>query len=465
MSLFIESLLVSAPKELDYLLKTYCKENGYMKLADLKQRHREYVFNFIRMIRRCLETQLWNINNPGIGVFTLFNRQLTLCTDYFRNVMNVESADALKESCQAFKEEYEAIAGEIRSAIMGRTWVLDNDLSTAGVNTSSWNILATRAAAQFTVKGHHLNILIPYPKEDVGYMLEGCLELVLQSLFPTDVREYYSFYTQNLSSRLFRTEHYLHTTKERTNMKSGSFDAVIVTHDNMFDDIRPRINSAVRCLKKDGTMILFGLTTDFKRLDLRRIASVLQDIQVYFCTTQNGRILQDRELCMVVGHNKDPQSPAEYTKLLEIFAEHSAEEGPFTFYGSAIDEYPLFAGYDISEAEAIALIPDMRNASHKLLATLLPKSVEDTRRPLLPFSAGQLGLVLISGDINGTIEEADTHCRHVVKGSSKQRKDLKTEVLSMDDENRPRRIQKTESVYASTNVNIVLPTGSFVELH
>ena len=463
MSIFIDSLLASAPKDLDYLSRTYCKENGYLMLDDLKQKHKEYVFNIIRMIRRCTETQLLNVNTAGVGIFSLFTRMLTLCLDYYQNIAGFKSSDELREACKTFRESYEAIVSDIRTALNGRTYLLETNLATKHITNTSWGYLAEKAATKFEIKGHHLNVLIPYPEEDVRYTNKfGCL---LQNLFQEPARQYYSFYTENLDSRLFRSGQYLHTTRERTNMKTKSFDVVIATHDNMFDDIRPRINTAAGYLKKDGTMILIGMSSDFKRLDLRRIAAALQDIQVYFYTSQSGMIINDYELCMIIGHNKNPQAPSEFSKLVDIFATHVVEEKPFTFYGSGQEERPLFASYDISEAEATVLIPDMRNVTERLFATLLPKSVKDTRRPLLPFSAGQLGLVLISGDINGAVQEEDTKCFHVVKGSSKQRRDNKSETIAVDDNEQPMRIRRTESVYASTNVNIVLPDGRFVELH
>ena len=248
-------------------------------------------------------------------------------------------------------------------------------------------------------------------------------------------------------------------------MRTKSFDAVIVTHDNMFNSLRPRINAAANYLKKDGSLIIIGLSTDFTKLDLRRIAAVIQDIHVYFYTAQSGNMLQDHEICAIVGRSKDQQAPSELNRLIDIFALHPSVEEPITLYGSGQDEHPLFASYDITQAEAIVLTPDMRIATQKVLSNLLPKTLEDTRRPLLPFSSGQLGLILISGEINGTVKEENTNCCHIVKGSSTQREDEKTEVLATNDEGMPSRVRKTKSVYATTNVNIVLPTGQFIELH
>jgi len=463
MKALIDGLLISEPKNLDYLLKTYCKENAYLKLSDLKIKHKEYLFNIIRVVRRCLETQLLNINNPGIGIFSLFSRMLTLCLNYYNSIDTLESSDKLQEALQVFKNAYEEIVAELTTAIENRSYLISTDLAPRHITSSSWETLAERAAMNFSMKGHHLNILIPYPKEDIEYLN---LNVILRSLFPESYRRYFSFYTEDLDNRLFSNGgQCLHTTKERTNMRTKSFDVVIATHDNMFDSIRPRISAAAGYMKKDGAMVLIGLTTSFTRLDLRRISATLQDINVYFYTSQTSDILNDEEICIIVGRNKDEQSPSELSKLVDIFTQHRIEDLPFSFYGSNQEETPLFASYDISEAEATVLLPDMQNITKSVLTTLIPKSVEDTRRPLLPFSAGQLGLVLISGDINGVVEEPDTQCHHIVKGSSKQRRDNKSEILETDDNGAPLRIRRTESVYASTNVNIVLPNGHFVELH
>lgn len=463
MSFFTDHLFVSAPKELDYLLKTYCKETAYLTMDDLKQRHKSYLFNIVRVIRRCMETQLLNINNAGAWTYTLCNQMLTLCLEYYKGVDAVTSADDLKEACRKFIDDYKELADTLRDTTEARTYLLDSDLHSRAIPNIAWQQLAQKVNPYFTVKGHHVNVLVPYPQEDLAYIRN--FSSILRYLFNEPQRQYYSFYRAELDSSLFTSGMYLHTTKERTNMKQHSFDAVVVTHDNMFNDIRPRINAAANYVKKNGAVILTGLTTDFKRLDLQRISAILQDIHVYFQPVTANIILHDYELCLIVGRIKDTQAPSELTKLLTIFTNHEEnEDKAFTFYGSGQDEKPPFSSYDITEAEAIALIPDVRNTTKRFLANLLPKTTADTRRPLLPFSSGQLGLILISGDINGTIQEKDTNCRHIVKGSSKQRRDVKTQVLATDDHGQATRIQRTESVYSSTNVNVILPTGSLREL-
>lgn len=466
MSKFDEALITSACKELEYLQKAYCKENNQLTLDDLKQRHKEYLFEIIRMLRRCIETQMLGINESGVYTFSLCGQLLTLCLNYYDSLSTIESSDVLKEACKNFQETYnEAIHNIFDNVLAGAYYKLGTDFlnNERRILNSFWIALGEKTAPHLSVKGHHLNIFIPYPQEDLQYV--DCYSLILQNLFPAQVRDYYSFYTRGLSSQLFTDTHLLHTTRDRVNIKSRSFDAVMVTYNQLFDDIRPRINAIINYVKKDGAVILVGRSTDFTKVNLRRIALVLQDIHVYFNPFTVISEPHDNGLCIIIGHIKSSETPSEFRKLLDIFTKHQAEETEFTLYGSGQDEYPVFASYDITEAEARILVPDIRNVTQKLLASISPKTVEDSRRPLLPFSSGQLGLVLISGDISGTVQEPDTKCFHVVKGSSMQRTDPKTEITATDDEGRPTRRKNTESVYTTTNVNVILPTGQFIELH
>ena len=116
-----------------------------------------------------------------------------------------------------------------------------------------------------------------------------------------------------------------------------------------------------------------------------------------------------------------------------------------------------YSSYDITAQDFLELLPAIRQTTDKLVNTLIPKNDDTARRPLLPFSSGQLGLILISGEINGAIREANGCC-HVVKGSSKQRTDTKTEE-TRNEEGVLTHIKETQSVYSSTNVTTIIPSG------
>jgi len=110
--------------------------------------------------------------------------------------------------------------------------------------------------------------------------------------------------------------------------------------------------------------------------------------------------------------------------------------------------------------EYAELSQDITAATRAVLSTLLPKVSTSTQQPLLPFNAGQLGLILISGEINGMIQEGESGCCHVVKGSSVQTQSDPAVEEKYDDETAAM-ISRTVSntTYATTTVNIVLPSG------
>ena len=84
--------------------------------------------------------------------------------------------------------------------------------------------------------------------------------------------------------------------------------------------------------------------------------------------------------------------------------------------------------------------------------------IEKKRDPLLPFNPGQLGLVLVSGDIDGVIDEGDGHY-HAIKGSVYREKVTTEEEPDKENE------RKTSVTYAvRTSVSVFLANGNLVEL-
>ena len=83
---------------------------------------------------------------------------------------------------------------------------------------------------------------------------------------------------------------------------------------------------------------------------------------------------------------------------------------------------------------------------------------EITKVPLLPFTAGQLGLILTSGFLDGVVHEDDTHC-HVVKGRTVQRTDSNDEIYSEINS-----MEVTEITSNRVEINTFLPDGTFKKL-
>lgn len=457
------ALLDSIPKDLDYLVKTYCKETSYIAFPDLKKRHKEYLFNTIRLIRRVLETQLLSINNPGIGVFSLCNQLLQQHMAYYQAIDTYTDVTSLKDACSAFKETTDETTEALQTAInnAGR-WSMENDLKPDSVTRNAWTALADRVNIKMPIHGHHVSVLIPYTETDFKYIdgdyPNNKLNVFLEHIFQEPLRHYYGLYTRNLNERLFQSGKCLRTMSDRVNTKSHIFDCAIATRNSLFDAVHPKLSSVLNTLKKDGSVMIIGLTTDFTKLDLKRIASQLTDIRVYFGTTVATPIVQDNEICVLLGRvRREEQVLYPYVNLLDIFVNHISSEDVFELYGSDENTVIPYSSYDITTQDFLELLPAIRQTTDKLVNTLIPKNDDTARRPLLPFSSGQLGLILISGEINGAIREANGCC-HVVKGSSKQRTDTKTEE-TRNEEGVLTHIKETQSVYSSTNVTTIIPSG------
>lgn len=92
-----------------------------------------------------------------------------------------------------------------------------------------------------------------------------------------------------------------------------------------------------------------------------------------------------------------------------------------------------------------------------IISSLALKSEEDIQHPLIPFSPGQLGLVLVSGKIDGVVEEGGGGA-HVIKGSTYK---TVNHVTNVEDNG-----NLVESTIYSTGTSVALLTadGNYVEL-
>ena len=163
--------------------------------------------------------------------------------------------------------------------------------------------------------------------------------------------------------------------------------------------------------------------------------------------------------CIVIGTvSKEHGDRASLLRLLDQFVEHRSSEDEYTIFGSSETSPVIFQSYDMTSEESISLRDDIDKTSADMIMTILPKTLTDKRQPLLPFNVGQLGLILISGEINGAIKEPDTDCYHVVKGSSCQTTVPSDETVR-DARDRVIGRKSILSTYATTNVTVVLSNG------
>lgn len=94
--------------------------------------------------------------------------------------------------------------------------------------------------------------------------------------------------------------------------------------------------------------------------------------------------------------------------------------------------------------------------NHFLEKQKVDKIHENTKRPLLPFNVGQIGLVLTSGCLDGIIDEGDGHY-HLVKGRVSKKSQVTRETSDGT-------MQEREVVSNKVEINVILPNGDFKTL-
>ena len=83
---------------------------------------------------------------------------------------------------------------------------------------------------------------------------------------------------------------------------------------------------------------------------------------------------------------------------------------------------------------------------------------QETREPLLPFTTGQLGLVLTSGSLDGIIDEGNGHS-HVVKGRV-----VKSKAVEQNEDRENNEVTYTETIANRVEINVITADGTLKQL-
>lgn len=83
------------------------------------------------------------------------------------------------------------------------------------------------------------------------------------------------------------------------------------------------------------------------------------------------------------------------------------------------------------------------------------KLSESSKQPLLPFSIGQIGLVLTSGCLDGIIDEGNGHY-HLIKGKVSKQSNIERNYNDNESE-----IETQETISNRVEINVVLPNGEY----
>lgn len=154
------------------------------------------------------------------------------------------------------------------------------------------------------------------------------------------------------------------------------------------------------------------------------IASHYDHVQVMTTRQEKEEIDCKFRFVLVMGIKKAPEQvneadPAVYELLRHLSDMKHFKELPEEIpdmYDIPFDDVELvnFRGSILTDDEALRMI-NSSPAMNSFWKEETPQDIGDTQHPLLPFTIGQLGLVLTSGVLDGVIDEGDGHY-HVVRG-------------------------------------------------
>ena len=114
-----------------------------------------------------------------------------------------------------------------------------------------------------------------------------------------------------------------------------------------------------------------------------------------------------------------------------------------------------FRGGTLDDVQMESMMEDSAAMKDFWKEQKVEKLSENSAHPLLPFSVGQLGLVLTSGCLDGVIEETG-NCSHVVKGRVVKRVDTDRE-FNEDGT----RVQISSTTSNRVEISMFLPDGTF----
>lgn len=192
------------------------------------------------------------------------------------------------------------------------------------------------------------------------------------------------------------------------------------------------------------------------------ITRITKDMAILFSKAlKNVRILnkeQDNLYVHIIG-NKDVQSDSRedvYKLLMNVnVTKQDLLDIKYDLPSGGVKQPEYFRGSILDEEELLNLV----ESSGLKKSFWKAQEIEDktnTSRPLLPFNMGQVGLVLTSGCLDGTVEEYIGQC-HAIKG-------MVTKIRNVEDNVEENEETFIETISNKVQINLVTPDGQFIEL-
>lgn len=326
-------------------------------------------------------------------------------------------------------------------------------------------------------------------EEDLGYSL--CDKVDYSDIAKTDWQPSFEFYGTTYRTKLYNLEPYKKIIKgevEACNITPKSFDVIhsccpltsFVDSDNSVnvDSNKNYMNFAeifhirrlYSLLKDNGIVMLhlpfYALSNDFCKDFAKRFTeiSVVKDLEnklsfslvtlVARKRSNNEIDKKDYDKCYHQLRNIVFSAEIDYDNK-SIFIETNTKN--YTLSSSPDKQKKfVFIGTSVGDNQLRQYILDnpLYQKTYSKKEEVYDKYAN--KNPLLPFTNGQLGLVLVSGFCDGVIEEEDGSC-HVVKGRSS--KHTETSLMLSDDI-----VTERKNYSNKVEINIFEPDGTYKNL-
>ena len=224
---------------------------------------------------------------------------------------------------------------------------------------------------------------------------------------------------------------------------------------DLTEDVEHRFTNLRTKVAKGGLIFLLMPKVFFNADILEMLLTHMKNINVIY----GGNMGQ---LALVMG-NKTEAKAKNIDNLVEamgLFSRGEEKESSLELLNQPMakvrfrSDYPMAVDVEKIIKEKQGFI---RRFDSQISRKLELKTEEEVRHPLLPFSPGQLGLVLVSGRIDGIVDEGNG-AYHVIKGSTRPR----TNTVEKYDENYRPVTESTRS--AATSVAMLTADGKYIEL-
>ena len=221
------------------------------------------------------------------------------------------------------------------------------------------------------------------------------------------------------------------------------------------EDIKYRFANLRTKVAKGGIIFLLMPRVFYNPDILEMLLQHMKNISITF----GGKMGQ---LALIMGNKTDVKAKNldNLIEIMEYFIKGEEKESRLELLNQPMARVRFRSDYPVAVDVEKAIYLNkgfIRRFDSKVAGRLELKTEEEVRHPLLPFSPGQLGLVLVSGKIDGIVDEGNG-TYHVIKGSTRP----KVNSTSKYDEHYEPVTEITRS--AQTSVAMLTADGRYIEL-